>query len=313
MLRKPKYSSQWDLFGRAIAADRPALAGLVFIALIILVSLTIPIFSPYDPTAPVDAPRLAPPMTPGHPLGVDSHQRDVLTRLLWGGRLSLLSGVVPTAAATLVSLALGSAAAYFGGLPETLILRGMDILFAFPSVLLAIAIAGALGPNERNQMLAIAIVLTPYITRVVHDSVRGIKVMPYIEATRSLGASAPAILGRHVWPNALPPVIVYCTTLIGMMMVLSSGLSFLGLGVQPPTPDWGAMVRDAKDVLGVAPWLSIFPGLMILLTALAFNYLGDGFTDALDPHKRGLKASLLRRSPGGPDVADFEEVRAHSA
>ena len=305
--------SQWSFFRRAIVADHSALVGLLFIAVIVLVSLTIPFFSVYDPTAQVDAPRLAPPLTPGHLLGVDGHQRDELTRLLWGGRISLLSGVVPTVAATLVSLVLGSTAAYFGGLPETIILRGMDILFAFPSVLLAIAIAGALGPNERNQMLAIGIVLIPYITRVVHGSVRSVKVLPYIEASQSLGASAPAIISRHVLPNALPPVIVYSTTLIGMMMVLSSGLSFLGLGVQPPTPDWGAMVRDAKDFLGVAPWLSTFPGLMILLTALAFNYFGDGLNDALDPRRRRLRASSGKRFAEMTDVADLGDARVHSA
>jgi peptide/nickel transport system permease protein len=283
--------SSWTLIWRAVAADRPALAGLVFLGLVVVVSVTAPVFSPYDPTAPVEGTRLSPPFTPRHLLGIDGQQRDVLARLLWGGRISLLSGVVPTAAATAVSLALGSAAAYAGGAVETAVMRSMDILFAFPSALLAIAIAGALGPNERNQMLAIGIVLIPYITRVVHDSVRSVRVLPYIEAGRSLGASTARMLARHIVPNAFPPVLAYGTTLVGMMMVLSSGLSFLGLGVQPPTPDWGAMVRDSKDVLSVAPWLSSFPGILILLTALAFNYLGDGLSDALEPRRRRLKTA----------------------
>jgi ABC-type dipeptide/oligopeptide/nickel transport system permease subunit len=308
-----RHASQWNLIRRAVIADRPALAGLLFIAAIVLVSVTIPFISPYDPTAPVDGPRLAPPLTPGHLLGIDGQQRDVLARLLWGGRISLVSGVVPTAAATLVSLALGSTAAYAGGFIETMIMRSMDVLFAFPSVLLAIAIAGALGPSERNQMLALGIVLIPYITRVVHDSVRGIKALPYIEASRSLGATTPAILIRHLLPNAFPPVMAYGTILIGMMMVLSSGLSFLGLGVQPPTADWGAMVRDAKDVLGVAPWLSTFPGVMILLTALAFNYLGDGLADALDPHRRGLKASRLPTTDRPETPPGTDRVNVHPA
>jgi len=311
MRQNAKYPSQWTLFSRALAADRPALAGLIFIAALGLLSLGIPLWSSYDPTAPVDVPRLSPPLTPGHVLGIDSHQRDVLTRLLWGGRVSLLAGIVPTLGATMISLALGSTAAFFGGVVETFILRSMDILFAFPSVLLAIAIAGALGPNERNQMLAIGIVLIPYITRVVHDSVRNVTVLPYIEASRSLGASASAIIARHILPNALPPVVVYSTTLIGMMMVLSSGLSFLGLGVQPPTPDWGVMVRDAKDVLGVAPWLSTFPGLMILFTALAFNYVGDGLTGALDPRHRSRKAASAGGAP--QRTGDLEEARIRSA
>jgi ABC-type dipeptide/oligopeptide/nickel transport system permease subunit len=311
MRQKTTHTSQWSLFSRALAADRPALAGLLFIAAIALMSLGIPFWSPYDPTAPVDVPRLSPPLTPGHVLGIDGHQRDVLTRLLWGGRISLLSGVVPTVGATVISLALGSTAAFFGGFLESFILRSMDILFAFPSVLLAIAIAGALGPNEQNQMLAIGIVLIPYITRVVHDSVRNVTVLPYIEASQSLGASASAIITRHILPNALPPVVVYSTTLIGMMMVLSSGLSFLGLGVQPPTPDWGAMVRDAKDVLGVAPWLSTFPGVMILLTALAFNYVGDGLNGALDPRHRSLGFASARGA--AERTGDLEEVNIRSA
>ncbi|HYM68081.1 MAG TPA: ABC transporter permease [bacterium] len=313
MRKEPRHPSQWKLICRAVVADRPALAGLVFIAAVVFVSVAVPLFSPYDPTAPVDGPRLAPPLTPGHLLGIDSQQRDVLVRLLWGGRISLLSGVLPTAAATLLSLALGSTAAYVGGFAETVIMRSMDVLFAFPSALLAIAIAGALGPNERNQMLAIGIVLIPYITRVVHDSVRGIKVLPYIEASQSLGASTPAILTRHIVPNAFPPVMAYSTTLVGMMMVLSSGLSFLGLGVQPPTADWGAMVRDAKDVLSVAPWLSTLPGLMILLTALAFNYLGDGLADALDPHRRRLKGSRSRGVDGRRSAAGADQVNVRPA
>ncbi len=290
-IRRPASLAAWALIWRATVADRPALAGLMFVIAVVLVSVAAPVFSPYDPTVPVSGSRLAPPFTPGHPFGIDSQQRDVLARLLWGGRISLLAGIVPTAAATLVSLALGTVAAHTGGVVETVVMRGMDILFAFPSALLAIAIAGTLGPTEQNQMLAIGIVLIPYITRVVHDSVRSVAVLPYVEASRSVGASTRRMLVRHVVPNAFPPVLAYSTTLVGMMMVLSSGLSFLGLGVQPPTADWGAMVRDAKDVLSVAPWLSTLPGLLILLTALAFNYLGDGLSDALDPRRRRLKAA----------------------
>lgn len=305
--------SAWALIWRAIAVDRPALAGLAFIGAVVLVSVTAPLFSPYDPTAPVNGSRLAPPLTPGHPLGIDGQQRDVLARLLWGGRISLVSGVLPTAAATAVSLALGATAAYAGGAVETVVMRSMDILFAFPSALLAIAIAGALGPNERNQMLAIGIVLIPYVTRVVHDSVRSVTVLPYIEASRSLGASTWRMLVTHVVPNAFPPVLAYATTLVGMMMVLSSGLSFLGLGVQPPTADWGAMVRDAKDVLSVAPWLSTLPGLLILLTALAFNYLGDGLSDAFDPRRRRLKAAGALGTDRSAGVGGIDPVRTRPA
>jgi peptide/nickel transport system permease protein len=280
-------ASMW----RAFSSDRAALIGAVVIGLTALVSLTIPLYSPYDPTVPTPGIRLAPPLTPGHLLGGDGQERDVLTRLLWGGRISLMVSVVPTVVATIISVFLGLVSGYHGGTLDTLIMRVLDVFFAFPSVLLAIAITAALGPNERNQMIAITILLIPYISRVARTAVLSVKALPHIEASRSLGATDLRIITRHVLPNAFPSVLVYATTLVGMMIVLASGLSFLGLGVQPPTADWGVMVKDGKDVLQVDPWVSTLPGLMILLLALAFNFVGDGLRDALDPAIRSRRAA----------------------
>ena len=298
------FASQWAAFWTVFTSDAAALLGLVVIVITVVVSLTVPLFSPYDPTVAIAGIRLAPPLTPGHLLGGDSQERDELARLLWGGRISLLVSVVPIVMATAISLALGLLAGYAGGIVDALIMRVLDVFFAFPTVLIGVAIAAALGPNERNQMVAITILLVPYISRVVRTAVLSVKELPHIEASRALGASHVRIVTRHILPNAVPAVVVYATTLVGMMMVLAAGLSFLGLGVQPPTPDWGVMVKDGKDVLGIAPWVSTLPGLAILVLALAFTFLGDGLRDALDPalrsrrlaraaHRRGRNATRL--------------------
>jgi peptide/nickel transport system permease protein len=304
--RLPQAPSRSTSLWRAFITDRAALFGAAVIGLTVFVSLTVPLYSPYDPTVPIPGIRLAPPLTPGHLLGGDGQERDVLTRLLWGGRISLMVSVVPTIVATIVSVFLGLISGYHGGSLDAVIMRTLDVFFAFPAVLLAIAITAALGPNERNQMIAITILLIPYITRVARTAVLGVKALPHIEASRSLGATDFRIIARHILPNAFPPVLVYATTLIGMMMVLASGLSFLGLGVQPPTPDWGVMVKDGKDVLPVDPWVSTLPGLMILLLALAFNFVGDGLRDALDPSLRSrriARALHRRESSGGGRMA----------
>jgi peptide/nickel transport system permease protein len=294
VLRVP---SRWATFWTAFSADRLAVVGLAIIGITIVVSLTVPFFSPYDPTVPIPGIRLAPPLTPGHLLGGDGQERDELSRLLWGGRISLLVSIVPIIVATCISLVLGLAAGYYGAILDTLIMRTLDVFFAFPSVLIGISIAAALGPNERNQMIAITILLVPYVSRVARTAVLSIRETLHIEASRALGASDLRIIRNHILPNAFPAVLVYSTTLVGMMMVLASGLSFLGLGVQPPTPDWGVMVKDGKDVLGVAPWVSTLPGLAILMLALAFTFVGDALRDALDPALRSRRAArrLQRR------------------
>jgi peptide/nickel transport system permease protein len=230
--------------------------------------------------------RLAPIGTPGHLLGTDEQGRDILSRLIWGGRASLMVGILPTVAAGLVALFLGLLAGYLSGVVDHVIMRVLDVFFAFPLVLLAIAIVGVIGPGMRNQMFALAVVLVPYSTRVVRTATLSVKPLEFVEAVRALGASQSRLIGRHLLPNVLPPLLVYTSTLVGMMIVASAGLSFLGLGVQPPTPDWGVMVGNGRLVLYRAAHVATIPGIVIVVVALAFNFVGDGLREALDPRAR---------------------------
>ncbi len=269
----------------AYAKDNAALGALIFLAIIILISLLAPLISPYDPAAAV-ADIAAPPGSEGVILGADVDGRDILSRLFWGGRIALLVGIAPTVAATLFSLVLGLAAGYIGGWFDQIVMRIVDVVFAFPLVLLAIVIAGVLEPGVWTVILAISIALMPYIARLVRTTTMNVKQQPYVEAARAGGAGGLAIVLRYILPNMIPPVLVFATTLIGLMMVVGSGLSFLGLGIQPPDADWGIMVAEGRGVLRKAPHITIFPGVVIVLVALSFNFIGDGLRDALDPRRR---------------------------
>ena len=272
---------RWRL--QAFARDRAALvAAMALLALVAAVVLA-PWLSPYDPMAADHLMRYAPPGTHGHWLGTDEQGRDVLARLLWGGRVSLVVGVVPVILASAAGLLLGLLSGYAGGLIDGVIMRTLDVLFAFPMVLLAIAIAGVLTPGIATEIISITVVLIPYVGRLARTSTLSVVSQPFIEAARAAGASPAALLARYVTPNVLPPLLVYATTLIGLMSVVGSGLSFLGLGVQPPTADWGAMVAAGRVVLRRAPHVTIIPGILIVAVSLAFNFLGDGLRDALDP------------------------------
>lgn len=277
--------SQWEGARRAFVKDRTSVTALVFLAVIVAVSLLAPYLSPHDPYEAV-ASRNAPPGSDGVLLGADADGRDVLSRLLWGGRISLLVGVLPTLLATIASLAIGIAAGYAGGWLDQIVMRILDIFFAFPLVLVAIVVAGILNPGLATIVIAIFIALVPYITRLVRTTTLSVKTRSYVEAARAGGGSVWAIVTRYVLPNTLPPVIVYATTLLGMMMVLGSALSFLGLGIQPPAADWGLMVAEGRTVLRKAPHVTIFPGVLIVLVGLAFGFIGDGLRDALDPRAR---------------------------
>jgi peptide/nickel transport system permease protein len=279
--RRPRWAQAWGAF----AKDRGSVAALVFLLIITVLALLAPYISPYDPYEAV-ADRNAALGSEGVLLGADGDGRDVLTRLLWGGRISLLVGVLPTVLATMASLAIGIAAGYAGGWLDQIVMRILDMFFAFPLVLVAIVVAGVLSPGLTTITIAMFIALVPYITRLVRTTTLSVKTQPYVEAARAGGAGSWAIVSRYVFPNTVAPVIVYATTLIGMMMVLGSALSFLGLGVQPPTADWGLMVAEGRTVLRKAPHVTIFPGLLIVFVALAFGFIGDGLRDALDPRAR---------------------------
>lgn len=277
-------ASGWRL--AAFRRDRSAtLAALLLLALAAGAILA-PWIAFHGPDEADNAMRYAPLLSPGHLLGTDQQGRDMLARLLWGGRISLLVGVAPTLIATAIGLALGMLAGYARGVTDQIIMRSLDVLFAFPMVLLAIAVAGTLRPGVSTEMIAITIVLIPYIGRLARTATLSVIALPFIEAARAAGGAPVSIVLRYILPNVFGPILVYATTLMGLMIVVGSGLSFLGLGVQPPTADWGAMVADGRVVLRRAPHVTVLPGMMILLVSLLFNFFGDGLRDALDPRRR---------------------------
>ena len=281
------HRSELGLAWAAMAQDRLALAGLAVFAAAVLAAVLAPVISPYDPhVASETAGRLAPPLTPGHLLGTDGQGRDILSRIIWGGRISIPTAVAPIVVSSLIGLVLGLVAGFSGPIAGSFIMRGLDVVFAFPGVLLAVAVAAIMGPGMMNVMLAMSIVLLPYVTRIVHVETVHVLRMDFIEAATVCGTRRPRLLFRELLPNVVGPVIVYGTTSLGGMLVLAAGLSFLGAGVQPPAADWGIMASDGRVVLSKSPWVSILPGLVIVIVAVACNFAGDGLRDALDPRQR---------------------------
>jgi len=235
----------------------------------------------------VDTPnRLRPPLSSGHALGTDEFGRDLLARLVWGARVSLLAGVATAAASMLIGVALGILGGFYTGWIETLVMRLTDILMAFPYILLAIAIVGGLGPGLRNAMIAIAIVGFPLYTRLVRSVVLALREREFVEAARALGAGDPVILGRHILPHLLSPVIVAFSLDVGVKILATAGLSFLGLGTQPPTADWGSMLATGRQFVVLSPHVALLPGLAIFVIVLALNMIGDALRDLLDPRAR---------------------------
>lgn len=279
--------SRLALVWRAFSRDRAAVTALVVLALVLLAAIFAPLLTPYSPTEGNQLLRLRGVGTGGHPLGLDGQGRDMLSRLLFGARISLVVSTLPVVLASLIALVLGLFAGFYQGPVSNAVMRALDVLFAFPLVLLAIAIAAVLGPGMTNVMLAVGVTLIPYIARVVYTATVQERNKEYVEAARAAGATDRQILFGQLMPNVLSPLIVYATTLMGLMIVLASGLSFLGVGIQPPAPDWGIMTADGRDtLLHGSAHIATLPGLAILIVALAFNTIGDGLRDALDPHKQ---------------------------
>ncbi len=264
---------------------RVMLAG-AFVALLFLVALLAPFISPHDPIAVNADNAYLPPLSPGHLLGTDELGRDLFSRVLWGARVSLPVAFVAAAVGLVGGGAIGLVSGYFGGVVDLLLMRLIDALLAFPALILAIAIVAALGPNIRNAMIAIGIVAIPVYARLVRALVLQLKRMEFVIATRSLGASPLRIVFRHLVPNLLNPVIVQVSLSAGFAILAEATLSFLGLGAQVPTPDWGQMINSGATFLANDPWLAIVPGTAISLTVFSFNLLGDSLRDALDPRLR---------------------------
>ncbi len=278
-------SLTWDAL-RRLRRDYMAVAATIFLLLVILVSVLAPVLAPRDPIETHLSQRLAPIGAPGYPLGADDLGRDILSRLLWGGRISLLVGFSAVVVAMLLGIMVGLLAGYFGRWVDSLFMRLIDILMAFPAILLAITIVASLGPGLRNAMLAVAIVGIPYYARIVRGSVLSLREQEFVQAARVIGAPDARIIFRHILPNILAPLIVAATLDVGWMIMAAAGLSFLGLGAQPPTAEWGVMLSTGRQFIRNAPHLSILPGLAIFLVVLALNFLGDGLRDALDPRLR---------------------------
>ena len=271
---------------RAFGKSGGAVLGLCLVVAVAIAAVVAPALAPHDPDAIDTARRLARPFTQGHWLGTDEFGRDLLSRLLHGARISLVVGLAATALAALAGSLCGLLAGFLGRWVDQAIMRGIDTLMAFPYFLLAIAIIAVLGPGLINGMVAVAIVNIPFYGRIVRATVLAVKQTEYVEAARALGVSEVRLSLTHVLRNCLAPLIVAITLNVGGMITALAGLSFLGLGVQPPTSDWGSMLANSRQYINVAPHVAALPGLAIFLTVLGFNLLGDGLRDALDPRLR---------------------------
>jgi peptide/nickel transport system permease protein len=260
---------------------------LTVIALFALGALLAPLIAPYDPLAQDLATRLDPPSS-AHWLGTDQLGRDILSRLLYGSRISLIIGVVVVGLAGIFGTLMGLLAGYAGGLADEAMMRLTEVFLAFPPLILAMAIAGALGPSLTNAIIAIAAVTWAVYARLARGQVLSLRQREYVEAARSIGASRTRIMLRHLLPNAVAPLLIQASFDMGSAIIAAAGLSFIGFGAQPPTPEWGVMISEGRNFITTQPWLSLFPGLSILLAVGAFNLLGDGLRDVLDPRLRPM-------------------------
>ncbi|MDR1873185.1 MAG: ABC transporter permease [Deltaproteobacteria bacterium] len=269
---------------KRILANRLAFAGGLVVLAMFMVSWLAPVLATHDPEAVAIKERLKPPGYNQHLLGTDSLGRDVLSRLIWGSRISLKVGFVAVGLATLIGLILGAIAGYRGGLVDGLIMRFCDLMLCFPSMFLILAVIAILDPSIWNVMIVIGLTSWMGVARLVRAEFLSLMTRDFVLAARAQGASAARIVWRHLLPNAMGPVLVSATLGVAGAILTESSLSFLGLGVQPPTPTWGSMLTDGKDHLTRAWWLSLYPGLAILATVLSYNLLGEGLREAFNPH-----------------------------
>jgi ABC-type dipeptide/oligopeptide/nickel transport system permease subunit len=276
--RPPAVAGLWSRFRR----HRAAVVGLVVLLLFLLVSLGAPLLTPYDPHQNQLLEALQDPSA-RHPLGTDHLGRDLLARVLHGGRLSLMIGFFAVLIGLIVGVPLGAVSGYYGGWIDLVIQRFMDIMLSFPNFLLALSLVAVLGPGLTNVIVAVGVSAVPSFVRLVRASTLSIRETSYVEAARCVGVGDRLIIGRHILPNALAPVIVQATLYLGGAILVAAGLGFLGLGVQPPTAEWGSMLGEGRQYIFSNPNTATFPGVAIFLSVVAFNLMGDGLRDALDP------------------------------
>jgi len=272
----------WYEAWRRLRKSPIGMAGLTIIIFLIIIAIFAPYIAPHDPVNQNIMARYKAPSAK-HWLGTDEMGRDILSRIIYGSRISLKVGIISVSLAMVFGVGLGLIAGFYGGVIDMLVMRFMDIMLAFPAILLAIGIVAILGPRLENAMMAIAVINIPRFARIVRSSVISLKESEYIKAAKALGANDFRILMNHILPNAMAPLIVQTTLSIATAILEAAALSFLGLGAQPPSPEWGAMLSDARSALQKAPWVATFPGLAIIFGVLGFNLLGDGLRDALDP------------------------------
>jgi peptide/nickel transport system permease protein len=267
---------------RRLRRNHGAIAGLVLLALLAVMALVASLVAPYEPNVMAPANALKGPSAE-HLFGTDQFGRDILTRIMYGARLSFRVGFIAVGIALVFGVLLGLTAGYYGRWVDALVTMLIDVMLAFPGILLALAIVAILGPSLLNLMVAVGVSAIPGYTRLVRGAVLAARQQAYVEAARVIGASDSAIMFKHILPNVLAPVIVLATLGIGGAILVGASLSFLGLGAKPPTAEWGAMLSTGRNYLAIAPWITLFPGLAIMVTVLSINLLGDGLRDALDP------------------------------
>jgi peptide/nickel transport system permease protein len=274
--------SYWGVVWFQLRRDPMALLIGFILLLIICAAVFAPWVAPADPYKASMLHRLLPIGSPGHLLGTDELGRDMLTRLIYGGRISLLMGIIPVLVAFVTGTSIGLFAGYIGGKVNMVIMRVLDVFYAFPSVLLAVAISGAMGPGLSNSLIALSLIFIPQVVRVAESVTTQVRKLDYIEAARMSGAGTFSIIRVHVLSNVLGPVFVYTTGLLSVSMILASGLSFLGLGVKPPEPEWGLMLNTLRSAIYINPWIAALPGVMIFITSITFNLLADSVRSAMD-------------------------------
>lgn len=281
--QEPRHASAWQIFTR----NKLAIVGLCFILFWVIVALVAPFVAPFDPTGINFADKLVAPGVNGHILGTDQYGRDVLSRIMYGARISIWCGVISVGISLVIGTVLGGIAGYYGGLVSIVIMRVMDAMCAFPSLVLAIVIASVMGRGTVSAMIAVGIVSIPDYARLMFAETSSIRGRPYIEAGVAIGLKNNQLIARHVLPNCMSQLLVKATLGLGFAILTVSSLSFLGMGVQPPTPEWGNMISEGRGyIISGEWWMTTFPGLAIMTSILGFNLVGDGVRDILDPRNR---------------------------